>query len=100
MVLVQLADLGFFPHEQVRRYIHEYIATRRLALNTSGGQLLAGQAGTAGGLHGLVEAMTQLQGHAGARQVSKARHALVTGYGMVEYRYGLCATALILEGDR
>ena len=99
MVLVQLADLGFFPQERVRRYVHEHIATRRLALNTSGGQLSAGQAGTAGSLHGLVEAMAQLQGHAGARQVDKARHALVTGYGMVEYRHGMCATALVLNGE-
>jgi acetyl-CoA acetyltransferase len=99
MVLVQLADLGFFPSEQVYRYVHEHIATRKLALNTSGGQLSAGQAGAACSLHGLVEAMTQLQGHAGARQVGNARHALVTGYGMVEYRYGMCSTALILEGS-
>lgn len=99
MVLVQLADLGFFPQELARRYVHEQIATRRLALNTSGGQLSAGQAGTAGSLHGLVEAMAQLQGNAGARQVDKARRALVTGYGMVEYRHGMCATALVLEGE-
>lgn len=99
MVLVQLADLGFFPPEEVRGCIHERIATRKLALNTSGGQLSAGQAGAACSLHGVVEAMTQLQGQAGARQVSKARHALVTGYGMVEYRYGMCSTALILEGN-
>jgi len=37
MVLVQLADLGFFAQERVHRYVHEQIATRRLALNTSGG---------------------------------------------------------------
>ena len=98
MVLVQLADLGFFARGEVRRYVHEHIATRKLALNTSGGQLSAGQAGAACSLHGLVEAMTQLQGQAGLRQVGEARHALVTGYGMVEYRYGMCSTALILEG--
>lgn len=99
MVLVQLADLGFFPPGEARRYVHERIVTRGLALNTSGGQLSAGQAGAAGGLHGVVEAITQLQGRAGARQVDEARHALITGYGMVEYRYGMCASALILEGD-
>lgn len=99
MVLVQLADLGFFAPQHVRRFVHEQVATRRFALNTSGGQLSAGQAGTAGGMHGLVEALTQLQRDAGARQVERARHALVTGYGMVEYRHGMCATALVLGAD-
>ena len=96
MVLVQLADLGFIKGS-VKDFIHEKIATRMLALNTSGGQLSAGQAGAACSLHGLVEAYTQLCGTAGERQVQQARTALVTGYGMVEYRYGLCSTALILE---
>jgi len=99
MVLVQLADLGFFAPGDAQRFVHEQIATRKLALNTSGGQLSAGQAGAACSLHGLVEAMIHLQGQAGERQVEHARHALVTGYGMVEYRYGMCSTALILQGD-
>jgi acetyl-CoA acetyltransferase len=67
-------------------------------VNTSGGQLSAGQAGTAGGMIGVVEAVAQLLGQAGDRQVAKARLALVTGYGMVLYRYGGCANAIVLEG--
>jgi acetyl-CoA acetyltransferase len=77
--------------------IHERIATRRLAVNTSGGQLSAGQAGAAGGLHGVVEAVHQLRGEAGERQVADARKALVAGYGMVCYRHGACAGATVLE---
>jgi acetyl-CoA acetyltransferase len=100
MSLVQLADLGFAPDGDLRALIHERIATRRLALNTSGGQLSAGQAGMAGGMHGLVEAVVQLRGEAGERQVARARRAVVTGYGMVEYRYGMCANAVVLEGLR
>lgn len=57
----------------------------------------AGQAGAAGGMHGLVEAVTQLQHGAGGRQVDRARLALVSGYGMVEYRYGMCGNAVVLE---
>jgi acetyl-CoA acetyltransferase len=97
MVLVQLADLGYARDGDVRRLIHEQLGPRRLAVNTSGGQLSAGQAGAAGGLHGLVEAVRQLQGRAGRRQVQTPRLALVAGYGMVCYRYGACAGAAVLE---
>ncbi len=51
MVLVQLTDLGY--GEPAR--ILEGIESGRLAINTSGGQLSAGQAGAAGGMHGVVE---------------------------------------------
>jgi acetyl-CoA acetyltransferase len=98
MALVQLADLGYVGDGDVRALIHERIATRRLAVNTSGGQLSAGQAGAAGGLHGVVEAVHQLRGEAGRRQVAGARTALVAGYGMVCYRYGACVGAAVLEG--
>lgn len=83
----------------MRDFIAKRIATRDLPVNTSGGQLSAGQAGAAGGLHGLVEAVAQLTGQAGARQVAGARRAVVSGYGMVAYRYCLCANAVILEGS-
>jgi acetyl-CoA acetyltransferase len=97
MALVQLADLGFAGDGDVRSMIQERIATRQLPVNTSGGQLSAGQAGAAGGLHGVVEAVHQLRGEAGARQVDGARTAVVAGYGMVCYRYGACAGATVLE---
>jgi hypothetical protein len=48
-------------------------------------------------MHGLVEAVRQLRGHAGVRQRNNAVRALVTGYGMVAYRYGCSAGAAILE---
>jgi acetyl-CoA acetyltransferase len=97
MALVQLTDLGYVGDGDVRALIHGRIATRQVAVNTSGGQLSAGQAGAAGGLHGVVEAVQQLRGEAGERQVAGARAALVAGYGMVCYRYGACAGATILE---
>jgi acetyl-CoA acetyltransferase len=96
MTLVQLDDLGFAPDSDLRRLV-ERIATRTLPLNTSGGQLSAGQAGAAGGMHGLVEVVRQLRGEAGERQVAGARLGLVTGYGMVVYRHGACANAVVLE---
>lgn len=81
MVLIQLADLGLVPDGDLRRFVRERVGERRLPVNTSGGQLSAGQAGAAGGLHGLVEAVRQLRGEVGGRQVARARTALVTGYG-------------------
>lgn len=100
MVLVQLADLGLVGDDDLKRFLRTAIARRRFPLNTSGGQLSAGQAGAAGALHGLVEVVRQLQGRAGARQVNGARTGLVTGYGMVVHRYGAAAAAAVLEASR
>lgn len=97
MVLAQLIDLGFAAGDDPCDFIHRRIATHRLPVNTSGGQLSAGQAGAAAGMHGLVEAVVQLRGDAGTRQVKGAHFATVSGYGMVEYRYGMCANAVVLQ---
>lgn len=93
MVLIQLVDLGF----GCVRDVLDAVTTRRLALNTSGGQLAAGQTGAGGGMHGVVEVVRQLRGVAGERQVPGARFGLVTGYGMLAYRYGACANVALLE---
>ena len=86
MVLVQLADLGFgAPADVLPR-----IADRSLRVNVSGGQLSAGQAGSAGGLHGLVHAVRALED-------GRARSAVVSGYGMAIYRHGAAAAAARLE---
>jgi acetyl-CoA acetyltransferase len=98
MALAQLADLGCVPDGDLHAFLHGRLARDGWPLNPSGGQLSAGQAGAAGGMHGLVETVLQLRGRAGERQVERARLALVTGYGMVLYRYGACANAAVLEG--
>lgn len=97
MVLAQLADLGFAPDGDLQRLAAVTVGERRMAVNTSGGLLSAGQAGAAGGLHGLVEAVRQLRWEAGARQVPQARVAVTTGYGMLLYRYGAASAAAVLE---
>jgi len=97
MALVQLEDLGFAGDGDVGRLVVGRIVPRSLPVNTSGGQLSAGQAGAAGGMHGLVEVVTQLRGEADARQVEDARLGVVAGYGMVTYRFGACANAAVLE---
>jgi acetyl-CoA acetyltransferase len=95
VALTLLEDVGFGdPAQIVGR-----IASRELPVNTAGGQLSAGQAGAAGGMHGLVEVVRQLDGTAGPRRVDGARVGLVAGYGMVAYRYGACANAAVLEAS-
>jgi acetyl-CoA acetyltransferase len=98
VVLVLLNDLGMIEGGDLPRFLHHRLGAERWPLNTSGGMLSSGQAGAAGGLHGLVEAVNQLRGLAGARQIP-ARHALVVGYGMVLANYGACANAVVLEGS-
>jgi len=96
MAVAQLNDLGFVGDGDLGGFLRR-VDDERLPVNTSGGQLSAGQAGTAGGMIGLVESVLQLQGRAGERQIEEARLAVATGYGMVLYRYGACANAIVLE---
>lgn len=96
MALVQAAGLGLVGDGDMRRWLHAQLIEKRWPLNTSGGQLSAGQAGAGGGMHGLVEAVRQLRGVAAGRQVS-CRLSLVGGYGMVLYRHGASHNAAVLE---
>ena len=99
MALAQLCDLGLARADDLPGFIARRLATRDLPVNTAGGQLSAGQAGTAGGMHGLAEVVRQLLGQAGDRQVGGARHGVATGYGMVQLRYGMCANAAVLARE-
>ena len=96
MVAVQAEELGLVGDGDIGRWLREDVLGGHWPLNTSGGQLSAGQAGAAGGMHGLVEAVRQLRGVAEGRQVD-ARLALVAGYGMVLMRHGACHNAAVLE---
>lgn len=98
MVAVQADDCGLVAGGDLQRFLHERLLEDRWPLNTSGGQLSCGQAGAAAGLHGLVEAVTQLRGRAGPdRQIEALELALVTGYGMVVHTHGACHNAVVLE---
>jgi len=69
-----------------------------LPLNTGGGQISAGQPGLAGGGLNLVEAVRQMFGEGGARQVKDPHNALVTGIGVIPYgRNWSTSSAMILE---
>ena len=98
IVAMQLEDLGFCGKNAAPAFIRENTFTHDGSIphNTSGGQLSVGQAGAAGGFLGLVEAIRQLTGEAGARQVRDAKIGLVSGFGMINFDRGLGSGAAVL----
>jgi hypothetical protein len=95
---IQLEELGICERGEAFKFVRERDITWRgdFPINTGGGQLSAGQAGASGGMIGVVEAVLQLRGEAGRRQLA-CRCGLVSGYGMVAYGRGLSTSAAILE---
>jgi acetyl-CoA acetyltransferase len=96
--MLQFEDLGFCAKDSGADFIrnNEFGPGGSRPHNTGGGQLSGGQAGAAGGFLGLVEAMRQLTNQAGAHQVPNTRHALVSGFGMINYDRGLCTATAVL----
>ncbi len=99
MALIQLDELGFIPDGDKRAFIASRFSGDPYPLNTSGGQLSAGQAGGACATHGIAEVVQQLRGQAGARQIEGATVGIATGYGSTIYRYGSCANAVVLQAQ-
>jgi acetyl-CoA acetyltransferase len=101
MELIQIEGLGFCPRGAGGPFVEatDISLTGTLPINTGGGQLSCGQTGAGGGAIGLTEAVMQLQGEAGGRQVRDAKTALVTGFGMVGFVKGLCQSAVILTNQ-
>jgi acetyl-CoA acetyltransferase len=95
--MLQFEGLGFCAQGEAPAFLreHDLTVSGDLPHNTGGGQLSCGQAGAAGGYLGMVEALRQLTGQA-ASQVDRARHALVSGFGMINYDRGLCTAAAVL----
>jgi acetyl-CoA acetyltransferase len=85
MVAITLEDAQLCPKGASGRYIDEHDLTFRgeLPVNPHGGQLACGQADLAGGMSHIVEAVRQLRGQAGPRQVPNPELVLVTGNGAV-----------------
>ncbi len=84
-VIVTLEDAGFCPKGEGGPWAEERDLTYRgaLPLNTHGGQLSFGQPSYAGGMSHLSEAVRQLRGEAGQRQIKNRRLAFVNGNGGV-----------------
>ncbi|MBV2144906.1 thiolase family protein [Falsochrobactrum sp. TDYN1] len=102
MAAIQFEDLGFCAKGEVSKFLADntFDWEGSMPLNTGGGQLSCGQAGIAGGLLSVTEAVRQLRGEGGGRQVANATRGLVAGYGMVGYGHGLSASSIILEATR
>lgn len=99
-VLIQIEDLGYCKKGEGGKFVEAHDLTYKgdFPVNTGGGELSVGQAGLAGGFLHIVEALRQLRGEAGPRQVKKAERALVTGIGWLSYGRNLGTTAgLIME---
>lgn len=99
-IVLQFEHLGFCRVGEGCKFVldHDFSYKGDLPLNTGGGQISAGQAGLAGGGHNVVEAVRQLFGEGGPRQVARARNAMVTGIGWLPYaRNWGASTVMILE---
>ena len=98
MEFIQLEGLGFAERGRAAELIRDNDCTVKgtLPINTGGGQLSAGQCGASGGMIGVYEAVVQLRGEAGARQVATCERGAVAGYGMVSYGRGVSASACVL----
>lgn len=95
-VLLSLEGAGFCEKGQGMDFLRQHDLTFRgdFPLNTHGGQLSFGQSGAAGGMSQLIEAVHQIQGRAGERQLQKHDLAFVSGTGGVMSEQG----ALVLRG--
>jgi len=94
--LLSIEDSGFCGPGEGLAFVRDHDLSYRgdFPCNTHGGQLGFGQGGLAGGMSHVVEAVRQIQGRAGERQLARHDLAYVTGTGGVMSEQG----ALVLQG--
>ncbi|MFN0092219.1 MAG: thiolase family protein [Acidimicrobiales bacterium] len=82
-VMVTLEDAGFCPKGAAGAFVdeHDFRWNGDFPLNPHGGQLSFGQPGLAGGMSHVTEAVRQVQGRSGDRQVKDLEFAFVNGNG-------------------
>lgn len=83
MVILTLEDAGFCKKGQGGPFVEAHDLTYQgdFPVNTHGGQLSFGQPGLAGGMSHITEAVRQIRGEAGQRQLSRCDLAYVNGNG-------------------
>jgi acetyl-CoA acetyltransferase len=103
IAMMTIEDHGFCKKGEGGRFVEEHNLhfDGDFPLSTDGGQLSGGQPGGAiGGFMPLVEAVTQLRGEAGERQVRGATVGAACGFGGIPYgRPGRSCISLILSTE-
>ena len=83
MVLLTLEEAGFCPRGEAGNFVesHDLTWSGDFPVNTHGGQLSFGQPGMAGGMSHVTEAVRQIQGRGGDRQIPDLEFAYAHGNG-------------------
>jgi acetyl-CoA acetyltransferase len=98
VVYLQIEDLGFCAKGDLGFFERtDFTINGQLPIQTGGGMINCGQPSTAGGTIHVIEAVRQLRGEGGQRQVPDAKMGLVTGLGVLPYgkNLGCCAVAVL-----
>ncbi len=100
IIMLQIEDLGFCGKND-REFFERTDFTFKgdLPIQTGGGMINCGQPSTTGGMLHVIEAVLQLRGEGGARQVANAKAGLVTGLGAVNYGKNFGCTAAAILGN-
>lgn len=102
-LILQLEQTGFCAPGQGGAFVreHDFGIAGDLPLNTSGGQISAGQPGLAGGGVNVTECIRQLFGEAGLRQVKRHENAMLSGIGVIQYgrNWGTSSVMLLERGQ-
>ena len=99
--MIQIEDLGFCDKGDAGRFIEDtdISCKGKFPINTGGGQLSSGQAGMSGSFLPLVEAVRQLRGEGGERQVKDAKIGVVSLIGAIgQYCGNLVNTHVCILG--
>jgi acetyl-CoA acetyltransferase len=95
---MQIEDLGFCGKGDLGYFERtDFTIAGELPIQTGGGMMNCGQPSTTGGMLHVTEAVRQLRGEGGARQVRDAEIGIATGLGAIPYGKNLgCAAAAVL----
>ncbi len=87
VVYLQIEDLGFCAKGDLSFYERtDFTFKGQLPIQTGGGMINVGQPSTAGGTLHVIEAVRQLRGEGGERQVPNAKTGLVIRPGRIALR--------------
>lgn len=100
VIMLQIEDLGFCEKGD-RKFFEatDFTFKGDLPIQTGGGIINCGQPSTTGGMVHVIEAVRQLRGEGGARQVPDANIGLVTGLGAVAHGKNFGCTAAAILGN-